>query len=268
MLSIGDFARLAGVSVRMLRHYDRLGILVPARVDEWTGYRSYSADQLPRANRLVALKDLGFPLEQVGSLLDDGMPPERVRALLEARRDELRAQVAADTRRLAGVEARLRLIERGSPMTEYTETPLPELSLVGTTATVAEMDEIEAEIGPMFDRVNAAIAQAGAAYTGPGVATYDAQGERMLVTVGEQIGDAAVPAGLARVRVPSAARAVTGRLEAPDLAGIQAAWQDLVAEVERRGLRASGPGREVYHATPHDGPDAAGWVIDLQQPVA
>ncbi|GAA0489344.1 MerR family transcriptional regulator [Microbacterium aurantiacum] len=73
MLSIGEFARLAGVSVRMLRHYDRLGLLRPERVDLHSGYRRYAAAQLERANQLVALKDLGFTLEQVGVLLDDGV---------------------------------------------------------------------------------------------------------------------------------------------------------------------------------------------------
>src|SRR6476660_3103900 len=58
MLSIGDFARLAGVSVRMLRHYDALGLLRPARVDPDSGYRTYTTAQLDRSNRLVALKDL------------------------------------------------------------------------------------------------------------------------------------------------------------------------------------------------------------------
>ena len=72
MLSIGEFARLAGVSVRMLRHYDQLGLLRPERVDPHSGYRRYAAAQLERANQLVALKDLGFTLEQVGVLLDDG----------------------------------------------------------------------------------------------------------------------------------------------------------------------------------------------------
>ena len=58
MLSIGDFARLGLVSVRMLRHYDGIGLLEPARVDPVTGYRWYDAAQLPRLNRILALKDL------------------------------------------------------------------------------------------------------------------------------------------------------------------------------------------------------------------
>ena len=69
MFSIGEFARYARVSVRMLRHYDSLGLLVPAVIDPSTGYRLYAAAQLTRLNRLVALKELGFTLEQVGSVL-------------------------------------------------------------------------------------------------------------------------------------------------------------------------------------------------------
>jgi DNA-binding transcriptional MerR regulator len=60
---IGDFARLGQVSVRMLRHYDQIGLLKPDSVDVWSSYRSYSPDQLSVVNRLVALKDLGLSLE-------------------------------------------------------------------------------------------------------------------------------------------------------------------------------------------------------------
>ena len=73
---ISDFARLGQVSVRMLRHYDAIGLLVPERVDPWNGYRSYAPEQLHALNRIVALKDLGFTLEQVAHLLDNIGAPE------------------------------------------------------------------------------------------------------------------------------------------------------------------------------------------------
>jgi DNA-binding transcriptional MerR regulator len=60
MLNIGEFARLGQVSPRMLRYYDRFGLLVPDRVDPDTGYRSYGVGQLVRLHRLLALRDLGF----------------------------------------------------------------------------------------------------------------------------------------------------------------------------------------------------------------
>ena len=63
MFRIGEFSRFSRVSVKMLRHYDELGLLTPAHVDPQSNYRYYSADQLPRLHRIVALKDLGFRLE-------------------------------------------------------------------------------------------------------------------------------------------------------------------------------------------------------------
>jgi DNA-binding transcriptional MerR regulator len=71
VFAIGDFARHGRVSVRMLRHYDAIGLLRPAHVDPTTGYRSYRAARLADLNRIVALKDLGFTLEQVREMTDE-----------------------------------------------------------------------------------------------------------------------------------------------------------------------------------------------------
>ena len=69
MFKIGDFARLGGVSVRALRHYDEIGLLSPADVDAGSGYRLYAAHQLGPLNRIVALKELGFSLTQIDGIL-------------------------------------------------------------------------------------------------------------------------------------------------------------------------------------------------------
>lgn len=66
MFRIGEFSRSSRVTVKMLRHYGELGLLTLARVDPYTNYRYYSADQLPRLHRIVALKDLGFRLDEIG----------------------------------------------------------------------------------------------------------------------------------------------------------------------------------------------------------
>ena len=73
MIKIGDFSRLSRVSVRMLRYYDDLGLFAPARVDRFTDYRYYTADQLPRLNRILALQDLGFTLQEIKQLLQQDM---------------------------------------------------------------------------------------------------------------------------------------------------------------------------------------------------
>jgi DNA-binding transcriptional MerR regulator len=240
---------------------------VRSGVDPFSGYRSYAASQLDRANRLVALKDLGFTLEQVGLMLDGGMSSSAVADLLRERREALAMQIDADLQRLREVETRLRSIEKENPMSEYTEGPLAELHVVQLSTKVNEMAQIEQEIGGMFQRVGELIAAAGASHVGPGVAVYTTVDDGMIAAAAEQIGDAPVPDGLEAAVVPPHPRAVSTRLDAPDLSGIQSAWQGLVGEIERRGLQPDGPSREIYEQTPYDGPGAR-WIIDLQQPVA
>src|ERR1700756_5188640 len=101
MFTIGDFARHGRVSVRMLRHYDATGLLRPARVDPASGYRFYEADQLARLNRIIALKNLGFTLNQAHAMLDEHISTEQLRGMLRLRQAELQSAIAADTFRLA-----------------------------------------------------------------------------------------------------------------------------------------------------------------------
>jgi DNA-binding transcriptional MerR regulator len=111
MFSIGEFARHGRVSVRMLRHYDAIGLLRPACVDPASGYRFYQASQLAELNRVIALKDLGFTLQQVQAIIDERVSAAELRGMLKLRRAEIHAQLEAETTRLARVEARLLTIE-------------------------------------------------------------------------------------------------------------------------------------------------------------
>ena len=96
MLKIGEFSKLSRVSVRMLRHYDEIGLLKPAETDCFTDYRYYREDQLPTVCRITALKDMGFSLADIVTILsvyDDRVQLDRFFA---ARQEELEA-LARDT---------------------------------------------------------------------------------------------------------------------------------------------------------------------------
>ena len=110
-LKIGDFARIGQVTVQTLRHYDELGLLKPSEVDPPSGYRYYVLNQLPRLHRILALRDLGFSLEQIAHLIDDDLPPTELRGMLRLKQAELRQQVNEGLDWLERLEARLRLIE-------------------------------------------------------------------------------------------------------------------------------------------------------------
>jgi DNA-binding transcriptional MerR regulator len=123
MLSIGEFARIGHVSPRMLRHYDQLGLLRPERLDPAPGYRSYGVHQLSRLHRLLALRDLGFTLEQIGDLLEGEPPLEQLRGMLRLRRAELEQTVAEEQGRLRRIEALQRAGAQPGTLVGYYDEP-------------------------------------------------------------------------------------------------------------------------------------------------
>jgi DNA-binding transcriptional MerR regulator len=92
MLKIGDFSKLSRISIRMLRHYDDLGLLIPESIDSETGYRYYSASQLPRAARIGALKQMGFSLAVIGEILETHRDADALKQYLRVKQAEIREQ--------------------------------------------------------------------------------------------------------------------------------------------------------------------------------
>jgi DNA-binding transcriptional MerR regulator len=111
MFRIGDFSKIAQVSGRLLRYYEEIGLLSPEFTDPQTGYRYYSAQQLPRLNRILVLKELGLSLEQIARLLDDHTSPDEIRGMLTLRKAQIEQSVQEEMERLRGVEARLNQLD-------------------------------------------------------------------------------------------------------------------------------------------------------------
>lgn len=92
MFKIGDFSRLATISIRMLRHYDKLGLLKPQAVDNFSGYRYYSAQQINTANKIQKLKEMGFSLMVIKELLESGANMSTLKDYFLVREAELRRE--------------------------------------------------------------------------------------------------------------------------------------------------------------------------------
>ena len=112
MFRIGEFAQIAQVSGRQLRFYDQLGLLRPAHIDQQTGYRYYSIRQLPRLNSILALKELGLSLEQIGPLLEKEISPAELRGMLTMKRAQLERSLQEEEARLRHIESRIAQIDR------------------------------------------------------------------------------------------------------------------------------------------------------------
>ncbi len=267
MFAIGDFARHGRVSVRMLRHYDAIGLLRPAHVDQATGYRSYNAAQLADLNRVVALKDLGFTLEQVRTMLTDQIDVAEVRAMLRLRQAELETAVAESAARLVQVESRLRSIEAGDEAPAVVVKDLPATRYVVLSASAADFtpDEIGPVVRPLCAELGRRLpAATGVTPAGHLTCFYEPSGDQVTVRV-------AVPAAVTSgaelngltVFVTSAVQVATlvhqGRIDA-----VLPAWQALARWLDDNGRQTAGPARELYLHT-SDNPDD--WVTELQEPL-
>jgi DNA-binding transcriptional MerR regulator len=112
MFRIGEFAQIAQVSGRQLRFYDQLGLLSPAHVDRETGYRYYSAKQLPRLNAILALKALGLALDEIGPLLTENLPVGELRGMLALKQATLTRDLREEQARLRHIASRIEQIDR------------------------------------------------------------------------------------------------------------------------------------------------------------
>ncbi|MFB8117308.1 MerR family transcriptional regulator [Streptomyces sp. NPDC056465] len=271
MFTIGDFARHGRVSVRMLRHYDATGLLRPAHVDPATGYRSYTASQLGRLNRVMALKDLGLTLRQVRRILDEEVSTEELRAMLRLRQAELEAGMAAAAARLVQVEARLRSIESEGrmPTDDIVIKSLPAIRVAELTATAAsfEPEDISPVIGPLYEELFSRLEAAGVVPSGPGVAYYEDApegGGRISVHAAVQVSATLRDGGYQVLDLPSVDQAATV-LHHGSMDTVLPTSQALARWIDGNGYRSTGYPREISLECP---PDRDEWVTELQAPVA
>jgi DNA-binding transcriptional MerR regulator/predicted transcriptional regulator YdeE len=254
MFSIGDFAKLGRVSVRMLRHYDAIGLLTPVVVDPSSGYRFYNAEQLRRLNRVIALKDLGFTLQQVQAILDDHLDTVELRGMLRLRRAQLAAQLSADAARLTGVAARLRMIEKEGHMnTEdvvLKEVAPIRIAELAATAAGYGPEHIGPVIQPLYPELLRRLEAARVTPTGPAIAYYEPEpgesGDAVTVHAGMPI--AAGPHsrdGFTVVDLPAVPSAATIVHHGP-MDDVMQSLQILASWIEDNGYRPVGYHREVY----------------------
>ena len=270
MFSIGEFARHGRVSVRMLRHYDAIGLIRPACVDADTGYRLYQASQLDELNRVIALKDLGFTLQQVQAILEEKLSAAELRGMLRLRRAEIQATIDAETTRLARVEARLLTIEDGArvPADGVVVKRLAPVRVAELTGVAAgyEPEAITPVIQPLYHDVWCRLASADIPAVGHAVAYYeDTPQGGILVHAAVPVAAAAPGAapGVSIVDLPEVDSAAA-IIHHGSMDDVLPTGQALARWIDANGYRSAGYAREV---TLHWCPDPEQWVTELQQPI-
>lgn len=265
MLKIGEFSTLAHISVKTLRHYDDVGLLRPAHVEVGTGYRYYSVSQLPRLHRILALRDLGFPLERIGEALEQGVSADALHGMLMLRRTEQEQHLQAEAERLERLKALIRLIETEGRMTN--DVVLKE---VAPQWIVSLRESISAyrTIGQLFGKLYGALGPV--AGQGAGVALlHDTEYKESDVDAeaGVYVKQEVQPqAPLRCYQLPSVT--VASVVHHGAFNRIAEAYGALLRWVEANGYRPSGPTREIFlRLTMPASRDDESNVTEIQVPV-
>jgi effector-binding domain-containing protein len=267
MFKIGEFSRFSQVTVKTLRYYDEIGLLKPAEVDPFTGYRYYSASQFPRIHRILALKDLGLTLEQIGDLLEGDLTPDQIRGILRMKQSEIKQQVAEEQARLARVEQRLKQIEQEEAM------PTQEVVIKKVPAhrIASVRDNVTVEgIGQLFGELFGYLGQLGMGPAGPPIGIYydeEFRDEAIDAEIAAPVTGSVPEGGRIKVRELPGVDQVASIIHEGGYEDIGGTYGQLLKWIEANGYRIAGPIREVYVQGVEPGRDPADYVTEVQLPV-
>jgi effector-binding domain-containing protein len=270
MIRIGDFSKLSRMSVKTLRFYDETGLLKPVRVDPFTGYRYYEFDQLPRLHRILALKDLGFSLLEIGRLLERELPAEQMRGMLKLRQAEIRQTVQEEEGRLDRVDLWLRQIEQEDSMAKY-DIVIKKIEAI-KIASVRKVVPAPSEQGGLWTELEGHLTIQRVRPNGECFSLYhdDEHKEHDWdIEVCEPIVEDLQPGRNVKVRMLPGVETMACAVHPGPFATIAEAYDAILKWVDENGYHVTGPCREVYLRGPKDPGEQndPGTVTEIQFPV-
>jgi DNA-binding transcriptional MerR regulator len=267
MLKIGDFSALSQVSIKTLRYYDERELLSPAHIDPATGYRYYAAAQISQLHRILALKDLGFSLDQIAKCLEEKVTAEQMRGMLVLREAEQQAKVEEERDRLSRLRSRIRLIEQETRMPqEVILKEVPSQWVASIRETIANYPSI----GALYPRVAAALGagmeqkiMAFAMWHSPEYRESDVDAEAGFLL------HKPVPAtdGIRVHELPSTTSASI--IHSGSYGRLPEAYDALLRWVASNSYQVAGPIRELYlHVSMPVRQDDDSYITEIQVPVS
>ena len=272
MFKIGEFSKIAQVSGRQLRFYAQIGLLQPGYTDPQTGYRFYTAAQLTRLNRILALKELGFTLDEIGPMLEREISKDELRGMLTLKQSQTAHIVQEETARLRLIESRIEQIDRDADA----ETPdlviksIPAQPYLSVRTILMDMAASYDMLGRMLSEVPHAIN--AARLRSPTVLMHleTFEWEQMDIEMGFLLHDGAPISvtlsnghTLTMRELPAIPRAATVIRVGPIETG-HGTYQAIGRYIAAHHLQMDGPAREVILQPPAIGKDA---VTEIQVPI-
>jgi DNA-binding transcriptional MerR regulator len=266
MFRIGEFSRITRVTVDTLRYYDALGLLKPANVDPFTGYRHYSAKQLLSLNRILALKEIGFSLEEIARILQKNLTNDQLRGMLKAQLVRAESDIRAAELRQEHILARLKYLdlEDDMPAYEITLKSVETLTVAAIREVVPSLEQMPQRCSEMFDAIERWL-RANNLPFGPSLSIYYNEGftdtnidtECAFILSEPGAVKAAIPNTPIEVRKVEAVPMMASTIATDDFykkpGGLLPAYNALARWIEDNGYQIAGPPRELFYGSVEGG---------------
>jgi DNA-binding transcriptional MerR regulator len=276
MFRIGEFSRITRVTIDTLRHYDALGLLKPAEVDPFTGYRYYSARQLVALNRILALKEVGFSLEEIARILREKLTNAELRRMLRVQLLRAEQEVLAAQLRQERILTRLQSLnlEDNMPAHEVTLKPVDTLTVAAIRETVPTLEQMPQRCSEMFDTIERWL-RANHLSFGPALSIYYNEGfaqENIDTECAFVINDPSAattvnPKSPMEVRRLEAVPLMASTIAVDDFykqpGGLLPAYNALAQWIEENGYQITGYPRELFYGSV----EAGDLTAEVQFPV-
>jgi DNA-binding transcriptional MerR regulator len=266
-LAIGDFSRATHLNIKALRHYHRIGLLVPAEVDPFTGHRRYTTDQIPAAQVIRRFRSLDMPLEEIHAVITTPDPGAR-NELIAAHLQRLEMTLARTQQAAASLRGLLQPPADAAPVS-IGHRRVPATPAAAVTGVI-EVRDASAWYQGALGELHALLAAQKVTPSGPGGAIY----ANDLFSHGRGEATVFLPCGgqvratgrVSALTVPGVELALTVHL-GPHSGDLDLAYGSLAAYVTDHALAVEGPIREYYPVGPHETSDEAQWRTEIGWPI-
>lgn len=269
MFKIGEFSRLVRVSPRMLRHYEKCGLLRPAEIDEATGYRRYSANQIPHLSKIVMLRDMGFSIEEIGELLPQFEDTLFVAKALRSKTNEVKSIIEAEQEKLARLMQMSEMIRKEHNIMLY-DVELKKLDAVKVISLRGIIPQYNDE-HILWEKLSTFVIENEIVCIGGGYSVYhedeymeknpDVEIAMPVAELGKSQGDF-IFKEFAPIEL-----AATLRFTGPFDGGYDMASEKLASWMEENGYEFAGYLRGQVLVDPDEEPDPNNLMTELQAPV-
>lgn len=269
MLKIGDFSALSKISIFMLRHYNEIGLLIPVFIDEFTGYRYYSEEQLPIANRIQALKNMGFGLSIIKDILSEYNNEDSLKRYLTLQAAQKQEEIEIMQKQLLLLQTTIKGLNKSSSLSRFNIAikEIPKRNVISYRSTIAAYNQegiLWKELSENIEEQNIQYANPSyniAIFHNEGFVEHEIDVEVQRAVVGNYRSTDIVKFKSVPVITAATLTYKGGYIQLVEANEAIANW------ISENGYEFDGPIFNIYHVSPETEPDPANLITEVCFPI-